>query len=823
MKNLSFRQAVFSGLLLLFAVILIHASVASAQTTPVPEPTAAAPKALPSPIPLASVSTERVATHKVLRNLETWAQSDTKVTDIGSLFETKEAQLSNLIEISIKTRFAEVPSDDLKESIKDWNTAIEQMDLWLDELKGTAGSFERDLRRLREKRQVWRISLDFAEGQGAPQEFLQSIQTTLDRVINSENSTASRRDEALVLQTRVSGFRMDLTKRIEMIGAELARRRQRALTVNNVPLWQAFGDPQVDRSLGAQILREARRSWQEAFDYLRERPQRIAAQALLGLAFLFLVSYLGERGARKTGEDEEALEVFSIMRNRGVAAGVLLSTVLTEPLYPKAPEGWLRFMSALLLLSLVRLLPGLLVPALRKVPYFLAGLFVFHRISVMIPLGNLINKLLLVALTIITTATLVWAVKTIGSLRADYPSGWLHLLQVAAAVGAALGLFSVVLSTIGETGPAYHLTEGILTSTFMALLLWAAVRLIRALTIISLNTQTARKLRMVARDSSSIRDACMKLFRFAAVVAWAYYTLDGFGKLTTVQTWLNRFFHYEMEIGNVSLTPSNIFYFALALWLSFVVSRLLRFILEKDVMSRTQLPRGVPETISKAVHYGTLMIGLFFALSAIGIDSSSLALVLGALGFGISFGLQNVVNNFVSGLILLFERPIRVGDKIQVGTMGGVVGEIGIRATTVHTWDGADVIVPNANLISNEIINWTFSDPKRRIDVTVGVAYGLDPETVLALLPSAATAHPDVLKDPEPIALFLGFGASSLDFSLRCWTNASAPNIQSDIGVAVNRTLVEAGIEIPFPQQDLHLRSVDESVRKDFGSTEPPD
>ena len=148
--------------------------------------------------------------------------------------------------------------------------------------------------------------------------------------------------------------------------------------------------------------------------------------------------------------------------------------------------------------------------------------------------------------------------------------------------------------------------------------------------------------------------------------------------------------------------------------------------------------------------------------------------------------------------------------------MGGIVGEIGIRATTVHTWDGADVIVPNANLISNEIINWTFSDHKRRIEVTVGVAYGVDPETVLALLPSLAAKHPDVLDDPEPIALFLGFGDSSLDFSLRCWTKASVLEIQSDVGVAVNRALVEAGIEIPFPQQDLHVRSMDKTVLEEF-------
>ncbi|RLE20222.1 MAG: hypothetical protein DRJ65_18710, partial [Acidobacteria bacterium] len=442
------------------------------------------------------------------------------------------------------------------------------------------------------------------------------------------------------------------------------------------------------------------------------------------------------------------------------------------------------------------------------------GLFILHRISIAVPIGNLLNRLLLIALTIATTAAMVWGTKTAGRIRETSPSGWLLLFQFSSGAGAILGLISMFLSISGDTGSAYHLTEGLLTSGFTAMLLWAAIVLLRTLTVISLNTEGARTLHMVLKDSESICSWCMKLFRWAAIVAWGYYTLEGFGILTPVQASLNRFFHYEMEFGDISLTPLNFLYFVLAIWLSFLVSRLLRFVLEKDVMPRATLPQGVPETISKAVHYGTLMFGFFIALSAIGIDSSSLALILGALGFGISFGLQNVVNNFVSGLILLFERPIRVGDKIQVGDMGGVVGEIGIRATTVHTWDGADVIVPNANLISNEIINWTFSDNKRRIEVKVGVAYGVDPETVLALLPSLVTSHPDVLDNPEPIALFLGFGDSSLDFSLRCWTKASAPDIQSDVGVAVNRALVKAGIEIPFPQQDLHVKSVDKSVRE---------
>ncbi|HEB88534.1 MAG TPA: mechanosensitive ion channel, partial [Deltaproteobacteria bacterium] len=175
---------------------------------------------------------------------------------------------------------------------------------------------------------------------------------------------------------------------------------------------------------------------------------------------------------------------------------------------------------------------------------------------------------------------------------------------------------------------------------------------------------------------------------------------------------------------------------------------------------------------------------------------------------------QNVVNNFVSGVILLFERPIQVGDTIQLGELLGDVRRIGIRSSTVRTWEGAEVIVPNASLVSDQVINWTLSDRQRRIDIAVGVAYGTDPELVIELLTEAARAHPDVVSIPPPAVHFLGFGDSSLDFQIRAWTGSFSRwlAIRSDLTVAANTALRDAGIEIPFPQRDLHLRSVDEGV-----------
>jgi small-conductance mechanosensitive channel len=212
-----------------------------------------------------------------------------------------------------------------------------------------------------------------------------------------------------------------------------------------------------------------------------------------------------------------------------------------------------------------------------------------------------------------------------------------------------------------------------------------------------------------------------------------------------------------------------------------------------------------------------LLFGFFLAVAATGADLGKTTILAGAFGVGVGFGLQNIVNNFISGLILIVERPILAGDSVQVGTLYGEVKRIGLRSSTVRTWEGAEVIVPNGNLISSEVINWTLSDRQRRLDIDVGVEYGTDPEQVIELLNTTGAKYEGILQNPAPTTLFLGFGDSSLNFQLRVWTaETSFLKLKSNITVAVNNALKDAGITIPFPQRDLH-------VKKPPGGEQPPE
>ena len=206
-------------------------------------------------------------------------------------------------------------------------------------------------------------------------------------------------------------------------------------------------------------------------------------------------------------------------------------------------------------------------------------------------------------------------------------------------------------------------------------------------------------------------------------------------------------------------------------------------------------------------------------LSAAGFDFGNVAIIAGALSVGIGFGLQNIVNNFVSGLILLFERPIRKGDWIEVGGTEGVVKDIQIRSTVIQTFDRSDVIVPNSELISGQVTNWVLSSQSGRAVIPVGVAYGTDTEKVRTILMAIAEENTDVVKAgsmPKPIVLFRAFGDSSLDFELRVFLHNvdNRLSIISDINFAIDKAFREEDIEIPFPQRDLHVKSLPENFKQ---------
>jgi len=267
-------------------------------------------------------------------------------------------------------------------------------------------------------------------------------------------------------------------------------------------------------------------------------------------------------------------------------------------------------------------------------------------------------------------------------------------------------------------------------------------------------------------------------------------------------------------IGSFEIFPIQIIEAILVLVVLLTINSWFKKRLDQRWLVKTSIERGARESMVAITGYLGLSIAIILSLSVAGMDFSKLAIIAGALSVGIGFGLQNIVNNFISGLILLFERPVKTGDWVVVGTVEGYVKKISIRSTMIQTFDRADIIVPNSELISGNVTNLMLHDMRGRIKVPIGVAYGTDTSKVKDILIKIANEHPDVVVggklDPEPRVMFMGFGNSSLDFELRCYIRNIDKRLStiSDINYSIDAAFREHNIEIPFPQRDVHVRDL---------------
>lgn len=278
------------------------------------------------------------------------------------------------------------------------------------------------------------------------------------------------------------------------------------------------------------------------------------------------------------------------------------------------------------------------------------------------------------------------------------------------------------------------------------------------------------------------------------------------------------------NIFNIHVSPGFFLIIFFVIYGAMLVSKAIQMLLLNKILPRYGAERGVQLSITRLTHYAVLTAGFLLMLNVLGFQLNQLALLGGALGVGIGFGLQAIVNNFTSGLILLFERPIKVGDTIQIGPELGEVKNLGLRATVIQTFDNAEIVVPNSDLITLQVTNWTLAERKVRVRIPVGVAYGSDVASVLKILLACGEANPMVLSTPPATAFFLAFGASSLDFELRVWVPDFLDKLQvlSDLNQDIENEFAINDIEIPFPQTDLHLRSVDEGAASSmWGSSGP--
>jgi small-conductance mechanosensitive channel len=276
---------------------------------------------------------------------------------------------------------------------------------------------------------------------------------------------------------------------------------------------------------------------------------------------------------------------------------------------------------------------------------------------------------------------------------------------------------------------------------------------------------------------------------------------------------LQQILNYQLfRIGQTQVTLASLLVTLAILAGTWLLARVLRKLIAEKLFGRSHVDPGVRYALGRVVSYVVWILGLIVALQPLGINATTLAVFGGAIGVGIGFGLQDIAKNFVAGLILLIERPIKVGDRIEMAQVTGSVAEIRARATLVRTNDDIYLIVPNSKFVTETVTNWSYRSPRVRFHFPVSVAYGSEPRAVEEALLEAAAKNEHVLKEPAPTVLFAAFGESSLDFELACWTAVMLHRrsaLRSEMNYGIHEALTARGIELPFPQRDIHIRSAE--------------
>lgn len=499
-----------------------------------------------------------------------------------------------------------------------------------------------------------------------------------------------------------------------------------------------------------------------------------------------------------------------------IAGAVFVSLVATGTLYANLAPSWRWLMLTMATIAGTVLVVEMVAKQRRK--RLIIALAVVYLVSEALKISGLPTPAYQLYV-ILLCALAAPACLLIARRRQRQDPGNFGLYVTSLYLISLFALIGLVTALLGFATLSTHLIHAVLGTIVTLYIVRMTIHLADGGIKEFLRLDWVSERQFIRRLGTGTADRLKTLARIFILINAGLYLLVVWDIYSDTNTAMSSLLSLEYSLGDFTLSVYMVLLISLALYLTNLVSWLVQALADAHYMTPRKMDLGVKTALKRLLHYALFSIGFLVAISMAGLDLQKFTIIAGALGVGIGFGLQNIVNNFVSGLILLFERPVKEGDTINIDGQWGTISHIGLRSTVFETLDRAEIIVPNSDLISQQVTNWTLSSNISRVTLQVGVAYGSNLTRVLSILDTVSREHPDVLEDPEPGAIFTGFGDSSIDFELRAWVAEIGKRlkVKSELGQAIDQHFREAGISIPFPQRDLHLRSIDSNLQSLLG------
>jgi potassium efflux system protein len=803
----------------LAALSFFLSAVPGETAEPKPPEAQKAPATPSSPvIAVAEVATRAMAVSNLLR---TFSANLAPSPEIEKIRNKLPGVIGNIDLQSRATRriLEEQPSlETLQGQQQIWQNLARQTAGWLNILTARATRLQEALAQLAALHKTWSLTRQAAEASQAPAPILQQIEATLVALAAAREPLNIQRTAVLDLQSMVAneaarcGNTLGAIAQAQhtAVGGIFARERP--------PIWSAHLWDHLKTTLPTRVTEVAASLWAALGQCVRDPTLGFPLDGAIfvGLGLLF---WAARRQVDQWAASGRGISSAIMVFERPYAAALTGSLLFASGPFMPTPPMVRNLFTVLALFPMIRLIRPAVPIAMIPLLYTLGTLFAIDTLRQAFAGDPLIGEAILVLEALAGIAVLGWFLHREGRQKSPAAGGEparTRVLEAGVLLLLLLLAAGLAAAALGYLRLARFISPGILAGGGQALTVFAIYQVAKGAVAFALRVWPLRLLQMVRHHRSTIEKRFYRWLVWLAVLIWVVRYLGYVGLLDPALSSGGAILATKLERGSISTSVEDILAFFLAVWVSFLLSAFLRFMLQEDVYPRIGVPKGVSYAASSLLHYVLITLGFIVGIGMLGVDLTKVTVLAGALGVGIGFGLQGVVNNFVSGLILLFERPVHVGDTVEIGDMLCEIRRIGIRASRVRTWRGADIIVPNSQLTSEKLTNWTLGDRLRRIDLPVGINYSSPPQEVIKVIMAVAQAHPQVLKEPPPQVQFVGYGDSSLNFELWAWTDQfnDWPRIRSDLAVALYDAVHAAGMTFPFPQREVRLLSDSDSGSK---------
>jgi len=682
---------------------------------------------------------------------------------------------------------------------------LKQLNEWEELIKENIDTYDTNKIILKDELETWNETYTNALNENAPESLLKHISLVIKDMHTLSETLKIKYNNSLtnsqLLSTKVITL-VDIQKRLKKTEISVSNK---VFQQNQAPLLTMNAEENFNiLNYIKSITNSIKDKYRESLEYLLTNTDlwlKFIIVSILSLIFVSYYNYLYRK--RKLFVHPESLDkkIFFFIE-RPFETYFILFTLGFVSIFSDRPPSISELLLIFLFLPVIRVLQTVLQKEYYKYLYIIFGIYVLFwlgknsldyelesRVLMM-----LVNLALFFYVFVLVYKKILLLVKNNRLAKlANYLLMLFIFLLVVAFFSNLYG--SVLLSS--------RLIDGILSVFYTAMIFYALYVILTGYIVVMLRRRIASASNMLDKYSKNIEETTRLLIKVWMLLWWLLIVVQTVSLYPLLVTLKEDILSFSFSISQTKVSVQGIFDFVLIVVGTWVSARFVRTVLEVEVFARFNLPRGIPTAILTTLNYMIVITGTIIAFSSLGVTPQQFALIFGALGVGIGFGLRNIIANFVSGIIMVFERPVQIGDVIEVDKTMGSVQSIGARSSTVKTFDGSEVIIPNADFIAKEIINWTLSDEHRRKTVEFKVDLDNDIDEILRIMKDVVTSHPDVLHDPEPLATLKSFGDYYLEFKLYFWLSNNLITAQSEVNIAIYRALKAANIKMPIPKATL--------------------